>query len=71
MPLKGKIAKQKRHSVYKKNKDIFKSQAQARRRAKSLGLSGIHSHGRGREKVFMPGSNHTSYMNALKKNGNN
>jgi hypothetical protein len=51
----------------KANKDIFKTPAQAKAKAKKLGLKGIHSHGRGKEKVFMPGSNHKAYKNALKK----
>ena len=67
MPLKGKIAKQPRHKVFRANKDIFKTPAQAKAKAKKLGLKGIHSHGRGKEKVFMPGSNHQAYNNALKK----
>tara|TARA_B100001057_G_C22659097_1_gene875242 strand:- start:653 stop:853 length:201 start_codon:yes stop_codon:yes gene_type:complete len=60
-----------KHKRYIKNKDIYKSPAKARKRARSLGLKGIHSHGRGNAKRFMPGSSHGVYERALrrKKNG--
>ena len=48
-------------------KDVYKTAAAARKRAKSLGLRGIHSHGRGMNKVFMPGSTHKAYENAKKR----
>ena len=59
------------HRKYTKNKDIFKTATAARRRARKLGLKGIHSHGRGSSKRFMPGSSHGVYERALrrKKNG--
>ena len=60
-----------KHKVFRANKDIYKTIAQARKRAKALGLKGIHSHGRGSNKRFMPGSSHAVYRRALrrKKNG--
>jgi len=39
----------------------------ARRRARTLGLSGIHSHGAGKNKVYMPGRTHASYERALRR----
>ena len=56
-----------KHKKYIKNKDIFKTAGAARRRARKLGLKGIHSHGRGDEKRFMPGSTHQAYERAKKK----
>lgn len=60
-----------KHKRYIKNKDIFKSSTKARKRARRLGLKGIHSHGRGKAKRYMPGSSHGVYERALrrKKNG--
>lgn len=48
-------------------KDVYKTAGAARRRARSLGLRGIHSHGRGKSKVFMPGSTHKAYNKAMRK----
>jgi hypothetical protein len=61
----------RKHKTYIKNKDIFKTAGAARRRARRLGLRGIHAHGRGKAKRFMPGSSHGVYERALrrKKNG--
>jgi|TARA_R100000027_G_C2172524_1_gene71293 hypothetical protein len=59
-----------KHKVFRANKDIYKTIAQARKRAKALGLKGIHSHGRGSEKRFMPGSTHKAYVRALRKKKN-
>jgi|TARA_R100000005_G_C4997789_1_gene204480 hypothetical protein len=60
------------HKKFIKNKDIFKTATAARKRARKLGLRGIHSHGRGKAKRFMPGSSHPVYERALrKKNGKN
>ena len=61
----------RKHKTYIKNKDIFKTATKARARARKLGLRGIHSHGRGSSKRFMPGSSHGVYERALrrKKNG--
>ncbi len=39
----------------------------ARRRARQLGLRGIHSHGRGKNKIYMPGSTHQAYERALRR----
>ena len=58
------------HRRYIKNKDIYKTVGKARKRARKLGLKGIHSHGRGSNKRFMPGSSHAVYRRALRrKNG--
>ena len=61
----------RKHKRYIKNRDIFKTATKARARARQLGLRGIHSHGRGSSKRFMPGSSHAVYERALrrKKNG--
>ena len=48
-------------------KDVYKKATAARKRARSLGLKAIHSHGRGKNKVFMPGSTHQAYENAKKR----
>ena len=56
--------------TYIKKKDIYKSATAARRRAKQLGLKGIHSHGRGKAKRYMPGSTHGTYERALRKKKN-
>ena len=59
------------HRRYIKNKDIYKTAGKARKGARRIGLKGIHSHGRGSNKRFMPGSSHEVYRRALrrKKNG--
>lgn len=56
-----------KHKGYIKNKDIYKTAGAARRRARKLGLRGIHSHGRGSAKRFMPGSSHGVYRRAMRK----
>ena len=65
------VLNKKKHKNYIKNKDIYKTATAARKRARKLGLKGIHSHGRGSKKRFMPGSSHGVYERALrrKKNG--
>jgi len=45
----------------------YKSKMAAKKAAKRLGLRGIHSHGRGKNKVYMAGSTHQAYENAMKK----
>ena len=60
----------KRHKKFKKNKDIFKTITKARKRAKTLGLKGVHSHGRGSSKKYMPGSTHKAYVRALRRKRN-
>ena len=47
--------------------DVYSTATAARKRARRLGLRGIHSHGRGKAKVFMPGSTHQAYERAKKK----
>lgn len=59
-----------KHKVFRANKDVYRTMAQARKRARALGLKGIHSHGRGRDKVFMPGSTHQAYVRAIKRKKN-
>lgn len=57
----------RRHRTYIKKRDIYKSATAARKRARALGLRGIHSHGRGDDKRFMPGSSHQAYLNKVRK----
>ena len=57
----------RKHKTYIKKKDIYKSPTAARKRARALGLKGIHSHGRGDDKRFMPGSSHQAYLNKVRK----
>ena len=57
----------RRHRTYIKKRDIYKSATAARKRARALGLKGIHAHGRGAEKRFMPGSSHQAYLNKVRK----
>ena len=51
-------------------KDSYKTAKAARRRAKALGLKGIHSHGRGSSKIYMPGSTHKAYEAAKRRKRN-
>ena len=45
----------------------YKTKMAAKKAAKRLGLKGIHSHGRGKNKVYMAGSTHRAYENAMKR----
>jgi hypothetical protein len=45
----------------------YKTKMAAKKAAKRLGLKGIHSHGRGKAKVYMAGSTHKAYENAKKR----
>ena len=45
----------------------YKTKMAAKRAAKRLGLKGIHSHGRGKNKVYMAGSTHKAFNNAMRK----
>ena len=45
----------------------YKTKRAAKKAAKRLGLKGIHSHGRGKNKIYMAGSTHKAYENAMKK----
>jgi|TARA_B100001093_G_scaffold182780_1_gene175328 hypothetical protein len=47
--------------------DRYRTAGAARKRARKLGLRAIHSHGRGKSKVFMPGSTHQAYERAKKR----
>ena len=47
-------------------KDVFDNPAEANKRAKEMGLDGIHSHEEDGEKVFMPGKTHEEYMSKNK-----
>jgi hypothetical protein len=44
--------------------DVFDNPGEAAKRAKELGLTGVHKHG---DKQFMPGKTHEEYMAAIKK----
>ena len=57
----------RKHKSYIRRGNVFKSATAARKRARALGLKGIHSHGRGEEKRFMPGSSHQAYLNKVQK----
>ena len=56
-----------------RKKNTFKNKMGARKHAKRLGLRGIHSHGRGKNKIYMAGSTHAAYERAMrnrkKRNG--
>ena len=45
----------------------YKTKGAARKAAKRIGLKGIHSHGRGKAKVYMAGSTHKAYENAKRR----
>ena len=60
----------RKHKTYIKKKDVYKSARAARKAAKKYGLKGIHSHGRGMNKRFMPGSSHGAYLRAVKRKKN-
>ena len=47
-------------------KDVFDNPGEASKRAKEMGLDGIHSHDEDGETVFMPGKNHEEYMSKNK-----
>jgi hypothetical protein len=59
-----------KHKAFLRNKHIYKSPVSAKKAASKLGLKGIHSHGRGKAKRFMPGSSHGAYRRALRKKKN-
>jgi len=48
-------------------RNVYTTEAAARRRARILGIIGTHSHGRGKNKVYMPGVTHASYERALRR----
>ena len=48
----------------------YKSKMAAKKAAKRLGLKGIHSHGRGKNKIYMAGSTHKAYENAMRRKRN-
>jgi len=45
----------------------YKTKRAARKAAKRIGLRGIHSHGRGKNKVYMAGSSHAAFVRAKKR----
>jgi hypothetical protein len=57
----------RKHTSFLKNKHVYKSPGPAKKAATRLGLKGIHAHGRGKTKRYMPGSSHKAYTNALRK----
>ena len=60
----------KKHAAFLRNKHVYKTAGPARKAARRLGLRGIHAHGRGTAKRFMPGSSHGAYRRALKRRKN-
>lgn len=48
-------------------KDVFDNPQEAMKRAKELGLSGIHSHENDGMKIYMPGKNHEDYEKAIEE----
>jgi hypothetical protein len=44
----------------------YKSKRAAKKAAKRIGLKGIHSHGRGKNKTYMAGSTHAAYERAMR-----
>ena len=65
------VVNKRKHKTYIKKRDVYTKASGARKAAKKYGLKGIHSHGRGKNKRFMPGSSHGAYLRAVrrKKNG--
>lgn len=53
--------------MVKKKPPSYKTKTAARKKARSLGLKGIHGHGRGKDRIYMPGSTHPAYERALKR----
>ena len=49
-----------------RKKNTFKKKSGAIKHAKRIGLRGIHSHGRGKAKVYMAGSTHAAYTRAMR-----
>ncbi len=45
----------------------YKTKRAARARAMELGLRGTHSHGTGKNKIYMPGRTHDAYERALRR----
>ncbi len=45
----------------------YKTKRAAKKAAKRMGLKGIHSHGRGKNKVYMAGSTHAAFNRAKKR----
>jgi hypothetical protein len=68
-----KPKKKSEDAEYKKKKasgaeDIFDNPGEAMKRAKEMGLDGVHTHKDDKGKtVYMPGKSHEEYMKALKK----
>ena len=65
------VVNKRKHKTYIKKKDVYTKSSAARKAARKYGLKGIHSHGSGKNKRFMPGSSHGAYLRAVrrKKNG--
>ena len=49
-----------------RKKNTFKTKMGARKHARTLGLKGIPSHGRGQNKIYMAGSTHAAYERAMR-----
>lgn len=50
-----------------RRRNRYSTKMAARRRARKLGLRGVHSHGKGKNKIYMPGSTHAAYERALRR----
>ena len=50
-------------------KDVFKTEDEARERAKEIGCTGIHSHMDNGKRIYMPCGTHAAYEEALKDKG--
>ena len=48
-------------------RNAYTTEAAARRRARILGIIGTHSHGKGKNKIYMPGTTHAAYERALRR----
>ncbi len=50
-----------------RRRNKYSTKMAARRRARKLGLRGVHSHGKGKNKIYMPGRSHAAYERALRR----
>ena len=50
-----------------RRRNRYSTKMAARRRARKLGVRGVHSHGKGKNKIYMPGSTHAAYERALRR----
>lgn len=64
------VVNKRKHKTYIKRRNVYTTSSAARKAAKRYGLKGIHSHGKGKSKRFMPGSSHGAYLRAVRKKKN-